>query len=370
MDLPTRLDLYSIGRSYVVGRARKIDPSQVDTKGSDVNLFVGLSSVVGDSLIRQLGYRTGALFLDGAEGEELDRYAYDRYTTLFRKGASPARGSITIRRANALAGAGSVPIGTTVRTDTAIEYVTTTVATFSIGALSATCNVRAVQAGKATQVGQNAIKRFSRPELLFDASLVPSNETQATAGGEDQENDDLFRARIRDFWRTARRGVVGAIEFGALTVAGVVSAMAVEALSEAGQPARIVNLYIADSSGVASDALAEEVSIALLDYRAAGITVLIFTSLPQLVDIELRLRFAADVNTRLLSDQIRSAVFEFVNSLPVNAPLYIGELNSVLQRFVSDGLILDQSTIVLPVGDLVPDIGQTIRTTLDRVVIQ
>lgn len=368
MDLPTRLDLYAIGRSHVVQRARKIDPVQVDTAGSDVNLFVGIGSVVADALIRQLAYRTGALLLDGSDDEDLDRYAYDRYT-LTRKGASSARGSISIARSVATAGAGSIPIGTVCRTDTGVEYVTTTVASFSALALSATCNVRAVQAGKATQVGQNSIKRFASPQQLFDASLVPSNPA-ATAGGENQESDDVFRSRVRDFWRTARRGVVGAIEFGALTVEGVVSARAVEVLSQSGLPARVVILYISDSSGVASDALAEDVNVALNEYRAAGIAVLVSTSVPQLVDVELKLTFAAGVDTRTLSDQIRAAVFEFVNSLPVNGPLYVNELGSVLQRFVSDGLIPKQSGIVAPVGDLIPAVGQTIRTTIDRVVVE
>ncbi len=369
MDLPTRLDLYAIGRAFAIQRAKKLDPAQVDTAGSDANLFVGIGSVVADSLVRQLGYRTGALFLDGSDDEDLDRYAYDRYS-ITRKGASPARTTIQVTRPTATAGAGSIPIGTLVQTDTGIEYVTTSISTFSAsGLVGSPANVRATQSGKATQVGANAIKRFSKPNLLFDATLVPTN-AQAAAGGEDVESDDLFRSRIRDFWRTARRGVIGAIEFGALTVPGVVSAHAVEALTSGGYPARIVNLFISDSSGVASDALADEVRTALLEYRAAGIAVLVFTSLPTLVDIQLKLSFLAGVDTLLLSGLIQAAVFEFVNSLPVNGPLYVGELYSILQRFVQDGLIPNQASIVLPVGDLVPDIGQTIRTTLDRVVIE
>jgi uncharacterized phage protein gp47/JayE len=367
VDLPSRLALYGIGRQFVVGRAKKIDPAQVDVAGSDANLFVGIGSVVSEALIRQLAYRTGALLLDSCDDEDLDRYAYDRYN-LTRKGASPARGAITITRATTTAGAGSVPTGTVVRTDTGVEYVTTTVAAFGALATSATCNVRAAQAGKATQVGAGAIVKFAKPQDLWDASLVPANP-KPTAGGEEVESDDLFRARIRDFWRTARRGVIGAIEFGALTVPGIVSAVASEALGVNGLPARVVNLYIADSTGVASDALAAEVATALLEYRAAGIAVIIFTSLPTIVTVELALSFSPGVETITLAEQVRAAVFEFVNSLPVNGPLYVQELGSVLQRFSGDGLIPKQSSIVQPVGDVIPDVGQTLRTTLENVVI-
>lgn len=365
MDLPTRLDYFAIGRDYAIQRSTKLDPAQVDVAGSDANLFVGIASVLAATLTRHLAYRVAALTLDGAVDEDLDRLGYDRYN-LVRKGASPARGTIKITRTGTTAGAGSVPIGTVVVTTTGVEYVTTTVAQFSAASVSETCNVRAVQAGKATQVGKEQIRRFQKPQLLWDGTLEVTNEA-ATAGGEERESDDLFRSRIRDFWRSARRGVKAAIEAGAKTVPGVVSAQAIEALTTDGQPARVVNLYIADSSGVASDALAEEVLVALEDYRACGIAVLISTSLPLLVDVELALAFQAGVDTRTFSDQVRAAVVEYVNSLPVNGPLYSGSLFSVLQRFESDGLIPREESVLAPVGDLVPAIGQTLRTTLANV---
>ena len=367
-DLPTRADLYALGRDYVLQRATRIDPSRVDVMGSDVNLFVGSQSVVGYSVVKQLAYRINALLLDGASGEDLDRYANDRYQ-ITRKGASGARGSVRFFRATSALGAGTIPAGTSLKTLTGIEYVTTSPATFSGSAIDqVTANVIASQAGKATQVGANQIRQFANVQALFDPTLQVNNDL-ATAGGEDPEDDDDFRNRIRNFWLTARRGVLSAIEFGALTVPGVVSAQAVEAITTGGQPARVVNLYIADSSGVASKALAQDVAAALLDFRAAGIAVLISTSLPQLVSLQLALSFVAGSDTLALSQNIQAAIVEFVNSLPVNGTLYVAQLYTVLQRFVSDGLIPNQSSIVAPAGDLVPTLGQTIRTQLQNVSI-
>jgi uncharacterized phage protein gp47/JayE len=366
-DLPTRLDLYAAGRDYVLQRAQKIDPAQVDIEGSDVNLFVGSGSVVAAQVLLQLAFRTNALLLDGAEGEDLDRYAFDRYS-ITRKGASPALGTVRIFRSSAAAGAGTVPIGTKLTTLTGSEYVTTTTASFSASDLESAANVRAVQAGKATQAGANAITRFTSPATLFDGTLQANNDAP-TAGGEDAEDDETFRARVRDFWRTARRGILAAIEFGALTVPGVVSAQAIEALTAGNLPARVVNLYISDSTGVASDALADQVRVALDEYRAAGIAVLISTSLPLIVDVELKLTFRAGVDTLTLKDNVRAAVVEFINSLPVNGTLYEAQLLSVVQRYAEDGVIPDDQTVVAPVGDLVPDIGQTIRTTLANVTV-
>jgi hypothetical protein len=362
------LDLFAIGRDYVKQRAKKIDPAQIDIAGSDVNLIVGSNSMMGAHVVRHLGFSVSKQFLDGVEDDEdLDRLAWDKYQ-LTRKGASPAKTTLTLERPNALAGGGDIAIGTKVGTLGGIEYVTTQTATFGASATKADVRVRAAQAGKATQVAENTIAKFSNPQQLFDPTITIASHP-AAAGGEEREDNDTFKARIRSFWRNARRGTLGAIEFGALTVPGVVSAQAIEALDANGRPARIVALYISDSSGVASDALAAEVDVALNEYRAGGITVLIFTSAPTIVDVTLKLRFDANVDTAGLSENIRTAVYEFINSLPVNGTLYRGELASVLQRYVPDGLIPSNDSILVPAGDLVPSVGQTLRTTLANIVV-
>jgi uncharacterized phage protein gp47/JayE len=368
VDLPSRIDLFNVGAAFVLDRSRRIDPARVYVLGSDVNLFVGSQSVVGYTVVKQLAYRTAALLLDAARGTDLDRYAWDRYQ-LTRKGASPALSTARFFRASSALGAGTIPSGTTINTLTGVAYVTTTDATF--GALdvdNVTAYVRASQAGKATEVGANQIRRFANAQALFDPTIQVTNDL-TTAGGEDAEDDDTFRNRIRSFWLTARRGVLSAIEFGATSVPGVVSAQAVEALSSSGLPARVVNLYIADSSGVASAALANQVAIALGDYRAAGIAVVIYTSIPQLVPVSLNLSFAAGTDTVALSSNVIAAVVEFVNSLPVNGTLAILQLGAVFQRFAASGLIVGQGMVASPVGDVIPAPGQTLRTTASLVTL-
>lgn len=362
MDLATRLDYFALGRRYVVQRAKQIDPAMVDVQGSDVNLVVGVGSVLADAVTKQLGYAVSALTLDGAYDEDLDRWVWDRYQQT-RKGASAATGLGLLTRPTGAAGGGTVAAGTTVTAFSGVEYITTQPANFSGSALAALrpVPVRAVQAGKSTQVGANQIRRFKNPSALFDPTIAINNPAP-TAGGEDRENDDLLKNRIRSFWNTQQRGTLPAIEFGAKTVAGVVSANAVESLTPAGLPARIVTLYIADSSGIASQPLADAVAVALQNYRAAGIAVIISTSIPTLVPIGLELSFLTGVDTVTLAGQVQAAVVEFVNSLPVNGPLYIAQLYTVLQRFAARGLVPSQSSIASPTGDVYPTIGQTIRT--------
>lgn len=366
-DFPSRLDLYSLARTYVLARASKIDPAQVDIAGSEVNLFVGISSVVGYQIVLSLMQAINTLLLDGAYDEDLDRYAFDRYG-LTRKGAAPALGSVRFYRASAAAGAGSVPFNTTLLTLNGIEYITTTSATFGATDLTANADVRATQAGKTSQVGANQIRQIAKPSSLWDSTLQVNNDA-ATAGGEEVEDDDTFRERIRQFWNTARRGTLSAIEFGALTVDGVVSAQAEEALTADPRPARVVLLRAADSSGSSSTALGATVLAALDEYRAAGIAVVMSTVAPQLIDVLLKLTFAGNVNTTLLTENIRAAIVEYINSLGVGQTLLRADLYAVLKRFTSAGLIVTQDSIVAPAGDLVPDAGKTLRTRFTNVTV-
>ncbi len=365
MDTATRLDLYAVGRDYVVQRAEKIDPKVVDVDGSDVNIIVGSSSVMSFTVMKQLIFAVTNLFLDGAEKEDLDRYAWDRYNET-RKGASASLGSVRLYRATFAAGGGTVPIGTKVQTINGFDYITTSVATFGATDLVSKADVRAVQAGKSSQVGANFIRKFANAGSLFDSTLQVTNDN-ATAGGEDVETDELFRERLRAFWRTQRRGILAAIEEGALSVPGVVSARAIEAFTGGDTPARIVALYIADSSGVASNALASQVRVALDDYRAAGIAVVIYNSLPLLASIALRLAFRANVDTEVLTSDIRAAVVSYVNSLPVSGALAVSGIYGVLLRYRALGLVVAKDSIESPTGDLIPDPGQTLRTTIDLV---
>lgn len=380
-DLPSRLDLYGIGRVHVISRAKRIDPVAVDTAGSDANLFVGSMSFLGHSIVRQLGAQFSALTFDGAEDEDLDRLVLDRTGGLVpRKGAASAVVQLDLVRPTFTAGAGAIPVNTKVLANGGIEYRTTTQANFASTSLASACDAVAVQAGKEQQVGRNQIRRFASPGAIFDPSITVNNPEPA-AGGEPREGDDEYRERGKDFFGALSKGVLPAIEFGAKTVEGVASAQAQEAYGQiltggsfrtppVPQPARVVTLYIADSSGVANAILARRVQFALPNWRAAGIQVVIYPGLPTLVAVRLRLRFAAGVDTAVLAELIRSAVIEYVNSLQVGKALERGALTALLLRYRNSGLLSGQDAIVEPAGDIVPDPGKTLRTTRDLVTIE
>lgn len=366
-DLPTRIDLQNVGAAFVVENAKRIDPNQVYVEGSDINIFVGSTAVMGHSLVNQMAYKYSTCFLDSNFGEGLDRYALDRYQEN-RKPASVARTEVQFVRKTFDGGAGDIEIGTIIKTKTGIEFITTTLATFGASDLKSSAKVRSVQAGSNNKVGKNTLVQFGQPGAIFDQTITVNNE-EASAGGEDEEDDDTFKARLRNFFVTARRGTLPAIEQGGIQTLGVVSARAEEVLTNNAEPARIVRLYIADGSGIASKALAYETLITLNDWRAAGIGVVVETSIPQMITVKLTLVFRANVDTDSLSYNIRSAILTYINNLPVNGALTISGLSAILERFKEAGLKVELSSIDEPVATIVPDPGYCLRTTLASIVL-
>ena len=366
--VPSRLDFYNIGRNYVIARAKKIDPTTIDVEGSEANIVIAAASFMAQKVGQQLTDGLRDLTLD-ADGEQLDRVVIDRYQ-LPRKGAVGAVGPLRFYRASDAGGSGTLDTGTKLDAIGGAQYVTLAPATFASDQTDGVIvPCRAVQAGFAFQVGANTITRLDNPGIAFDPTIQCNNDV-AMAGGADREQDPQYRNRARMFWLSARRGTLSAITTGALSVDGVDSASATEAITGPnGSPARAVLLTIADLAGGSNSVLAARVQQGLLEYRAGGITVIISSSVPQLIQVQLSLTFLGNVDTSLLASQVQAAVVEFINSLGANQTLYRSDLESVLSRFRDAGLVPTQGSIALPLGDLQPDVGKTLRVRTQDVTL-
>jgi hypothetical protein len=368
--IPSRLDLYERGRQYVVQKTNKIDAAMIDVEGSDVNLIVGATSFMAQKVAQQSAQENSEHFLDPSMPDEsLDRLVFDSFAGMTRKGAAPAYDTVQLARPTAAAGAGTIPTNTKVLALSGTEFVTVSPASFGASETSGVeVVVKSVLAGISYNVGANQIRSFADASQLFDPSITINN-AERSAGGADRESNDLLVARAQKFFVTARRGVLSAIEFGALAVPGVESARAEEVVTTGLNPARVVLLYIADGTGVSNVALGNVVRTSLLEYRGGGVAVIIATSVPELVTVLLALKFAVGSDTVTISANVRAAIVGFINSLGVNQPLLRNDLGAVLSRFRSDGLIPDAATIASPLGDLYPDPGQTLRARLEDVTV-
>ena len=74
----SRIDLFNIGRRYVITRAVRINPREIDVEGSDINLFVGAAAFMANAVGRQNIERINALLLDGARRAARSPRRYER----------------------------------------------------------------------------------------------------------------------------------------------------------------------------------------------------------------------------------------------------------------------------------------------------
>ncbi len=369
-DLPTRVDLFNLGADEVLNRSavrppgQRLDPAQVFTSGSDINILIASSSAMAEEIMRQTALRVGALYLDGAEDIELDRLVADRYSTsVVRKDASPAAAILTISRVAGSLPAVTFPVGTKFKTQGGVEFISTVVSSISALSTGPTfVTVQAIQAGLTGNVAVGTITQFSVPPS--DPNLMVTN-VEPAAGGDQRESDASLRERARAFFLSARRGTLAAIEFGALTVQGVRQATAVEEINSAGDPTGRVYLYICDAQGNGNQLLVNAVRAALVEYRAAGIIVDVSGATPLFVPITYNLRFRAGIDTTTAFSQVQTATIAAVNALAPGQTLTVSLLFATA-RSVPGVIVLDDA-IVAPIGDLVPVGGQVIRTRANLV---
>ena len=79
-------------------------------------------------------------------------------------------------------------------------------------------------------------------------------EAAAAAGGANRETDDELVQRVRAKPLSYRRGTLAALEYGALTVAGVANAVATE------DSTGLVTIYVADASGSSNGTMTTNVT--------------------------------------------------------------------------------------------------------------
>jgi uncharacterized phage protein gp47/JayE len=372
--LPTREDYFQIGARDVFARAQlrqkatRLSPQAVFTPGTDINIIIAAASAMGDEATRHLGLRIAALYLDSAEGEDLDRLVADRFSpTVVRKQSAQAVVPLTFSRS--IPPSSGTPItfdvGRKFKTQNGLQYELVESASFALNS-SGPVTARAVASlsGEVGNVAEGAINQFV--DAPGDATILVTN-LEPAAGGVDVETDASLRERARAFFLAARRGILSAIEFGALTVPGIASAVGEELIGPDGFPNGYVRLYIADKNGQANTVLANAVRLALREYRGAGVPVAVVVSSPTFLNVAYQVGFQVGVDQQRAIQQLKTLTVNAMSVLAPNEALRSSMLMA-LARSVP-GLIVPNTAIVNPLGDVFPDTGRTIRTTFDRVLV-
>lgn len=350
MDLPDRASLVDVGRKFIrAAPSTKINPNLVDVAGSDLNLILGSNSVMGEAVVAAMARCQAGVFFDSARGDQLDRLASDRMG-LVRKPENPAEIDYVLARPTALGGGGTVAAGTRIQTPDGTVFSLDVDVVFGGGDLTHTVAATALVAGPEANVAANA--RWSFLDAPFDATIVATNP-QPAAGGASVESDAQFKGRIRGFFATIRRGVLGAIEFGATTVPGVAVAKAYEIVNPGESlPGGAVELIVGDVNGNATSGMLQAVRDAMLTYRAAGIPVFVSGGIVVNVAVEWALGFQAGIDTVQAKNNVRAISVALAQFNAPGAPL----LRATLLAGASSvpGVIVMHTSLIAPAGDEFP----------------
>lgn len=375
MDFPSFQDLFNVARDEALYRNAQLTQDAVDRDGSDANILVASSAAAADEVMTQLAKAAAALFLSSAAGGDLDKLAYDRYQ-LLRKPASPSVGQVALTTATLNPSPFSIVAGTQFSTASGMVFVSTDpVVIFPSGTSGPVyVNVQSSLAGASQQAAIGTITSVVTPIPGAPSNLVVTNPL-ATAGASDEETPDSLRSRAQQFFTTARRGTISALVQGALAVPGVTSAQAFESVGGSNVPSGSVELVVTDSYTdalaqlstvppsyqVQAQTLAVTVFAGLYEVRAAGINVQVTVAQVTLQSIQLALTFPAGVDTADIAAQAKAVAVAYTNALTPGETFLRADLAEAL-RGVS-GLIHTGNEVVLPVGDVVPNPLQVIRTT-------
>ena len=379
MDFPTFQELFRVARDEMLSRNGRLTQAVIERQGSDTNLVVAGGAAIGDELVGQLVRVEAAVYLDSATDTLLDRLVFDRYG-IARKAATAAVGSVVFTTTTSNPAAFAIPLNTLLGTSDGRQFLTAASATFpAFSTGPVTVAVRSVLAGADQQARIGTITSILGAIPGRPADLVVANPL-ATAGATDAETDDALRNRARQFWVTARRGTLAAIQNSALAVLGVVTATAFELTDVFGRPAKGVELVVSDAFTeqlidvaptppaymAQSQVLAQGVFNGLSETRAAGINVNVRIASVVLQGLQLGLRFRTGVNADSVALQARGTCVAIINSLRPGERLSVANLITALRSVT--GLVVTGQEIVSPPGDVIARPLEVIRTSLALVV--
>ena len=362
---PTASELFSVGRIAVVTTPNtKVNPAIVDVPGSNVNIAVGTSAVLGQEIVKRGSDAMRGAFIDSARNSHLDRVVFDR-TGLLRFSATPATWNLLLRRATTAGGAGTYASGSRVQTPDGTQYGTSADVVFGGSDILKSVTVTALVAGEAgNQPGTSLLSFVDQP---FDSTITVSPAPDAwgnpsnAAGGTEDETDIQLIGRTRGFFPTLRRGILGAIVYGAQQVDGVAVATTTEiANPTSGYPAAFVQLVIGDRNGNASSDMIQSVTDVLLGYRAGGIPVQVIGGTVVYQAVEWKFGVQTGFDEDLAISRVRAvtvALAQYLPPGPANGTLYRASLFAAAKSV--PGVVLSDSSLVEPATDVVPTTPQT-----------
>jgi len=349
-------------QAYEQGRVTALikRPDLLLSPGDVADLPAREGAAMADLLIGHHAGRIRALYLDGAEGDDLSTLTRSNFG-VERQAASQAVGAVTF--SHTPGPTGTIPAGFRVATvpdttGTFVTFVTDADLVFAAPDAAKSVNVTAIVGGPAGNVAAATLTRMLDTPF---GSFTVTNQV-ACAGGGEEETDQELRERVRGYNATLRRGTLAALQFGALQVATVRVASVVEDPGTG-----IVTVYVSDRDGGSNSTMTAAVAAELEKWRAASIVVNVVGAILSLQSISVTLTVRVGVDVAALVDAGRQSIVAAVRRLQVGEVLYRDYIASAARAVAPDSIL--GVTVNTPAANLAPAANQVIRTTTDLVEV-
>lgn len=374
-DFPSAQDFFRLGRTEMLVRNGRLSPEEIDRVGSDTNNLVASASAMADECIGQLASVRADLYVGTARGDALDRLITDRYPDLIRRQAAPSYGYETFTFSPAVVSAFSIPDATVFSTADGVQFISVGTTAVAIGATTARVPIRSILAGSSQKAQTGKINSLISVIAGAPATGTTVSNLSATFGGEDKETDGDYAVRYKLHYLAARRATVGAIEQAVLAIPGIVKATVFENLDSLGRPIGYVQVVVADSyteqfvtastvPATYATQLANltiQIDRVLLEWRAAGVGVVVKFAAVVLQSVRLVLTYSAGADAESVNAVVLSRVVQHINNLVPGGTLLLEDLRQIMRT--TSGVYYTGNEIITPTGDIVPLPGQVLRTS-------
>jgi uncharacterized phage protein gp47/JayE len=241
-----------------------------------------------------------------------------------------ASGIVRFSRNVATVDAITIPVGVIVSTPSGLLYTTTSEGTIAGGATeSGDVSVEANEIGASYNVPATSISIITTSVIGVDTV----NNAAAMSGGSDQESDNAFQQRFREYILGLARGS----NYGLITVAKSVTGVRSASVIEHFPPLSgiyNVSLYIDDGAGNAPAEMIAAVenviegdgTVTYPGYKPAGINLRVLAPTKVTVDVTVEIDDTGDILRDIVSQNVQDTIEDYINNLQIGESVVYNEL--------------------------------------------
>lgn len=258
-------------------------------------------------------------FNDASENAIFNSFDFHRFPAL------RATGTLTIKFKYALTDPITIAKGSKFFTiplnGKQVYFQTTRDYVFGIGSTMSDIEVECIDSGVIGNVPSYSL-RYSVIQLSQVSDIF---NAQAFYTGKPEESKEERKKRFNRYIDTLARGTVSAIQYAALKVPGVAGAYVEDQIG-------YVNVYVHDAAGNLPEDLKQQVIRSILEYRAAGIDVIVLPVIKRTIDLDVSVSVRPGFSLEEYRSAVQQAVTSYLNYFTVSRDVVQADLT----RFIMD----------------------------------